>query len=87
MYGRTGNTLVPRQSTGFTDLADAESMRDGLIAQSKNENVDGPRLEDYVSKYLASRKHELGEKTYGQHKLLLGRLTGFVNLNWPTSML
>ena len=74
MYGRTGNTLVPRQSTGFTDLADAEALREKLIAQAKNENVHGPRIEDCVSKYLASRKHELGEKTHGQHKLLLGRL-------------
>ena len=77
MYGRTGNTLVPRQSTGFTDLADAESMRDALTAQSKNEKVHGPRIEDCVSKYLASRKHELGEKTCGQFKLHLGRLQDY----------
>ena len=74
MYGRTGNTLVPRQSTGFTDLPDAEAMRDALIAQSKNENVHGPQIGECIEKYLASRKHELGEKTYGQTKLLLGRL-------------
>jgi len=77
MYGRTGNTLVPRQSTGFTDLPDAEAMRDALIAQSKNENVHGPQLGECIEKYLASRKHELGEKTYGQTKLLLGRLRDY----------
>jgi integrase len=74
MYGRTGNSVVPRQSTGFTDLAEAEALRDTLIAQSKNETAHGPKLEDCISKYLAARKHELGEKTYGQIKLLLGRL-------------
>ncbi len=74
MYGRTGNSLVPRQSTGFTDLADAEALRDKLIAQSKNESVHGPTVEECVNKYLASRKHELAEKTYGHHQLLLGRL-------------
>jgi integrase/recombinase XerD len=77
MYGRTLNAVVPRQSTGFTNLADAEAMRSALIAQSRNEAAHGPRIEDCVTKYLASRKHELGEKTYGQHKLLLGRLQNY----------
>jgi len=30
-----------------------------------------------IEKYLASRQHELGEKTYGQTKLLLGRLKDY----------
>jgi integrase len=77
MYGRTGNSVVPRQSTGFTDLADAEAMRDALIAQSKNDAVHGSKIGDCIDKYLASRKHELGEKTYGQTKLLLGRLKDY----------
>ena len=77
MYGRTGNSVVPRQSTGLTDLAEAEAMRDALIAQSKNEAVHGSKLGDCIAKYLASRKHELGEKTYGQTKLLLGRLKNY----------
>jgi integrase len=77
MYGRAGNSVVPRQSTGFTDLADAEAMRDALIAQSKNETVHGLKIGECIEKYLASRKHELGEKTYGQTKLLLGRLKDY----------
>src|ERR1019366_5721869 len=77
MYGRTGNSFVPRQSTGLTDLAEAEAMRGALIAQSNNDKVHGPRIAECVTKYLASRKHELGEKTYGQHKLLLGRLQAY----------
>ncbi len=77
IYGRTGSNLVPRQSTGFTDLAEAEAMRDALIAQSKDEAVHGPKIADCVDKYLASRRHELGEKTYGHHKLLLGRLQAY----------
>ena len=74
MYGRTGNSLVPRQSTGYTDLAEAEALRDSLQAEGKSEKVHGPRIGDCAENYLASRKHELGEKTLGQHKLLLGRL-------------
>ena len=33
-----------------------------------------PTLEDCVQKYLASHKHELREKTYGQYSLYLARL-------------
>jgi integrase len=77
MYGRAGNSVVPRQSTGFTNLADAEAMRDALVAQSKGETVHGAKISDCIQKYLASRKHELGEKTYGQHKLLLSRLQNY----------
>ncbi len=77
MYGRVGKSLVPRQSTGLADFADAEAMRVALIAQSKRESSPGPLIEDCVQKYLASRKHELGEKTYGQHKLLLRRLQNY----------
>jgi integrase/recombinase XerD len=77
MYGRVGDSLVPRQSTGFTDLAEAEAMRDTLIAQSKSEMVHGFRIGECVQKYLASHKHELGEKTYGQYKLHLGRLQDY----------
>ena len=39
MYGRTDNAFVPRQSTGFTNLADAEALRNKLIAQSKNQDA------------------------------------------------
>ena len=77
MYGRTGDSLVPRQSTGFTDLAEAEAMRDALVAQSKSEAVHGPKIAECITKYLASRKHELGEKTHGHHALLLGRLQAY----------
>jgi integrase/recombinase XerD len=77
MYGRTGSSVVPRQSTGFTDLAEAEGMRDALIAQSKSETARGPKVSECIEKYLASRQHELGEKTYSQTKLLLGRLKDY----------
>src|SRR5947209_1065305 len=71
LYGRTDTALVPRQSTGFTDLAEAEALRGSLTAKAKNEVVHGPRIGDSVKKYLDSRKHELGEKAYGHHRLLL----------------
>jgi len=77
MYGRVGGSLVPRQSTGFTNLAEAEALRASLIAQSKSEAVHGLRIDECIQKYLASHKHELGEKTYGQYKLHLGRLQDY----------
>jgi integrase len=74
MYGRTETAIVPRQSTGTTDMAVAGALRDSLAAQGKDEKIHGLRIGDCTEKYLASRKHELGGKAYGQHELLLERL-------------
>jgi hypothetical protein len=78
IVGRTPRgDVVPRQSTGFSDLKQAEAVRASLIAQIKDETVHGPTVAECAEKYLASRRHELGEKTVGQHRLLLGRLATF----------
>ena len=77
MYGRTKSALVARQSTGFTAMSDAETLKTSLLAGGKTEAVQGYRIDDCVEKYLASRKHELGDKAYDQHKLLLTRLTAY----------
>jgi len=78
IVGRTPRgDLVPRQSTGFCDLKQAEAVRASLIAQTKDEKVHGPTIAECAKKYIASRRHELGEKTIGQHQLLLDRLTKF----------
>src|SRR6266704_2641473 len=78
IVGRTPRgDLVPRQSTGFSDLKQAEAVRASLIARTKGETVHGPTIAECAEKYIASRRHELGEKTVGQHRLLLDRLTRF----------
>lgn len=80
MYGRIGNSLVPRQSTGLNYLAKAESLRDSLIARSKREAANGVKIDECVQKYLASHEHELGDKTYGHYELHLGRLQKYCEL-------
>ena len=78
IVGRTPRgDVVPRQSTGLSDLKQAEAVRASLIAQIKDETVHGPTIAECAEKYLAARRHELGEKTIGQHRLLLDRLTKF----------
>lgn len=77
MYGWVGAELLPRQSTGFTDLAEAEALRASLTAEGKNSAVHGPTIAECIDKYLASRAHELGPKTQQQHRLLLGRLESY----------
>jgi len=77
IYGRTDNGIVPRQSTGFNTLPEAEALRASLLAESQSEEVRGPRIRDCVTKYLVSRRHELGDKTYGQHEVLLSRLKAY----------
>ncbi len=72
--GHTDTETCPRRSTGLTDMAAAEALRTSFIKKGQDQVVHGPRIEDCVERFLASRKHELGEKTSGQYKLLLGRL-------------
>ncbi len=78
IVGRTPRgDIVPRQSTGFFHLKQAEAVRASLIAQAKDETTHGPTIVECAERYIASRRHELGEKTIGQHQLLLDRLTKF----------
>lgn len=77
MYGRTDNALVPRQSTSFTDMPAAEALRGSLEAKGKDERVYGPRLAECVAAYIDSRRHEVAERTLGQHVLVLTRLADF----------
>src|ERR1035438_4000797 len=73
--------LVPRQATGCTDIKQAEAVRAALITQQSKQNkgnaAHGPTIAECAEKYLASRRHELGDKTIGQHRLLLDRLREF----------
>ncbi|HUB83991.1 MAG TPA: hypothetical protein VMB03_34585, partial [Bryobacteraceae bacterium] len=77
MCGKTDTMLVPRQSTGFTDWAAAVALRDSMNAKSKDERIHGPRLQECIDTYVASRRHELAERTIGQHELVLGRLAEY----------
>ncbi len=78
IVGRTPKgDIVPRQSTGFSDLKQAEAIRASLLAQAKDDSVHGPTIAECVEKYLTSRRHELSEKTIGQHRLVLNRLMKF----------
>jgi site-specific recombinase XerD len=72
--GRAATGEIPRQSTGTRDLKTAEAILAALISTDKNNQADGPTIEECIQKYLASHKHELREKTYGQYELHLGRL-------------
>ena len=66
VWAHRETAIVPRQSTGLTDLQAAEAIRAALIATAKSETAHGPTISECIEKYLASRQHELGEKTYGQ---------------------
>jgi integrase len=78
LVGRTpGGNLVPRQSTGSADRKKAEALRASLIAEEQDEQVNGETLASCIATYLESREHEVGEKTYGQIKFLMGRLKDY----------
>jgi hypothetical protein len=71
MYGQTGSGFVPRQSTGLTDLKEAEALRAPMVADSKDEKVHGPRIDECIERFLESLDHEVGKETKGQHEYLL----------------
>jgi integrase len=80
--GRTpGGDIVPRQSTGEVKLKRAEAVKAMLLTQSspvETGSVDhGPTIADCVKRYLVSREAEIGEKTLGQHRLVLDRLINY----------
>jgi integrase/recombinase XerD len=81
IVGRLPSGVVPRQATGCADVKQAEAVRTALTNQhakrAKGDSIQGPTMAECAEKYIASRRHELGEKTIGQHRLLLDRLGKF----------
>jgi hypothetical protein len=89
VVGRTpeGN-LVPRQTTGTKTLEEAEAQVRAILAKSKTitkeeavkkqtDAITGPTVRECAERYLESRRHELSDKTIGQHELLLNRLVDY----------
>jgi hypothetical protein len=79
--GRAPNgDLVPRQSTGHSDLKRAEALRNSLLIQVKGDEISGPTVAECIEKYLLSRERELDERTLAHHKLALERLQLFLQV-------
>jgi hypothetical protein len=77
IYGNTKEGHVPRQSTGTSDLAVAEAKRQFLLRKDHDNAVHGPRIDDCIERFIASRKSELGEKTAESYEFQLERLRAY----------
>lgn len=78
IVGRTpSGDIVPRQSTGESELRKAEAVRATLIRQSKGDELNGPTIAECTKKFLDSQAQTLGTKTLGQYKLLFSRFQSF----------
>ncbi len=77
IYGNTETTHVPRQSTGTSVLAVAEAQRKALLKNGQDQKVHGPRVDDCIERFIASRKEELGEKTAASYRFQLDRLRAY----------
>jgi hypothetical protein len=77
IYGNTETTHVPRQSTGTNVIAVAEAQRQALLKNGQDQKVHGPRLDDCIERFSASRKEDLGEKTAAAYRFQLDRLRAF----------
>jgi len=79
IYGHTptGDT-VPRQSTKTTDLKIAEGVRDSLLARPIDASpVHGFGINECIEKYLAAKGGVVTEKTVGQNRKALERLSRY----------
>jgi integrase/recombinase XerD len=74
IYGNTEKGHIPRQSVGTSDLAVAEAQRQAILKKGESEIVHGPRLDDCIERFVASREHELGDKTAASYRFQLDRL-------------
>jgi hypothetical protein len=70
--------IVPRQSTGFRTLAQAEAFRDSLLSELRGDDINGPTVAECVERYLTSREPDLDARTLNHHRLALGRLQTFL---------
>ena len=77
IYGNTETTHVPRQSTGTNVLEVAEAQRQALLKNGQDQKVHGPRVDDCIERFIASRKEELGEKTAASYRFQLDRLRAY----------
>ena len=78
MYGRTADAIVPRQATKLTDLKEAEALRDSLVARDKDEKVHGPRLEECIQKFLATRQGMLWRENVWPPQALAGNVAALL---------
>ena len=76
--GTTDKEQYPRQALGVRDWAAAEAKLRSLNAESKDETVHGPKLEECIKRYLDARD-DVKPKTLAQYELLLGRLKDFAH--------
>ena len=78
IYGKTPEgDIVPRQSTGESDLTAAEAVRDSLTSKVVGNEDSGPSIMECVERYIASRQHEIGQSSMYQYRLCLDRFTKF----------
>ena len=77
--GRTpAGDVVPRQSTGSSDLKQAEAMRDAYVRQGRAASGSGLPVVECVERYLRLREQDLDERTLAQHRLALERLRSYL---------
>ena len=62
--GRTPDgRMVPRQSTGTTELKTAEATRNALIAEGKDRKIHGPRISECIDLHVDAKKSSIKDNT------------------------
>jgi hypothetical protein len=63
LTGSTDKERYPRQALGVRDWAAAEAKLRSLDAESKDETVHGPKLDDCIERYLDGRDNVTAHPT------------------------
>jgi integrase len=78
IVGRTPNgDIVPRQSTGETDLKKAEAKRATYLRAAKSDPTLGDTVAECVSKHLATKQRSMKKRTHQQNTYVLNRLVAY----------
>ena len=88
IYGRTPRgDVVPRQTLETSVLAEAEALRASYVAKYSDSTPSaGPTIQECCERYLASRRNELGERTFGYYEAFFKRLRDYCTARGATHM-
>ena len=94
-YRKQPAASLVREAPESNIIAVVEAQRQTLLKNGQDQKVHGPRLDDCIERFSASRKEELGEKTAAGLSSLLDRLRAycvtrgvhFMRMNWSVDLL
>jgi hypothetical protein len=78
IVGRTPDgDIVPRQSTGESDIRKAEAVRASYLRAAKSDPTQGPTIAECVGDHLATKSRGVKKKTLQQNGYVFNQLVKY----------